>query len=81
MSPEEIAPLIPSSRPGGIGTENNQGVNVRTVLSVLMRQRVFKDVKNIPPKVRRRKMLEGHAALLIDVIKKRPYLLIDEVAR
>ena len=46
-----------------------------------MRQRVFKDVKNIPPKVRRRKMLEGHVAMLIDVIKKRPYLFIDEIAR
>ena len=75
MQPRDIAPLIPNPRMDG------SAICERSVWRVLTRDRVYGSVGAIPQRPRARKMAEGDARSMLVIVKARPFLYVDEIAR
>ena len=74
MSPEEIAPLIPSPR------SDTGGLSIKAVKSVIDFFDLYHHVEDIPRAPRVRTMLERHAEIMIEIAENTPYLYLDELA-
>ena len=73
LTPEEIAPLIKSPRrPGGLCVEA-----VQSVLDFFATYHHVEDVLRAP---RTGRMLEPHFQMLLDIVKRTPWLFLDEIA-
>ena len=75
MQPKDIAPLIPNPQMDG------SSICERSVWRVIARVRVYGSVGAIPPRPRTRKMSEGDARSMLVIVKARPFLYVDEIAR
>ena len=74
MSPDAIAPLIPSPRRHGIG------VCVRSVKDVIRHHEANNNVDDKPRANKRRDMNEAHASMLLDIAKEQPDLHLDQIS-
>jgi transposase len=73
MTPEEIAPLIESPRRVG-------GVAESTVEDVISFFEAYHHVENVPRSPPRLKMPDAQIHLLIEIVKKTPWLYLDEIS-
>ena len=73
LTPEEIAPLILSPR------KASGGVGVRAVQDVLDFFEVYHHVENHLRAPRALKMPEAHFVILVEIVKRTPWLYLDEI--
>ena len=74
LTPEEIAPLILSPR------KASGGVGVRAVQDVLDFFEVYHHVENHLRAPRALKMPEAHIVMLVEIVKRTPWLYLDEIS-
>ena len=75
MEVDDIYPLIPSPRKGGL-----PHVKKETVEKVIKYFDSFGTLEPAPRKKRARKMAPQHVAVLVEIVKKDPYLFLEEIA-
>ena len=75
MEVDDIYPSIPSPRKGGL-----PHVKKETVEKVIKYFDSFGTLEPAPRKKRARKMAPQHVAVLVEIVKKDPYLFLEEIA-